>query len=266
MVSIAKNYKRVITALKKTIRGVPQKHWSLLVTVFLLFIQVIFVAKSNLGDLDDAFFVATAETAVATDTLMEFSPYTGEAYEKIPTRYILSPFPLFIAVASQLIGVKPVTMAHTFLPVCLIPLAYAVYYMIGCRMFHGRKREQGFFMLLLNCVMIFSGYSVCTTGVFLYTRIWQGKAILAAILLPFVFYWGVSIYTRPKLKGEWGMILLTMLACCMVSSMGIMLSAIMMGIMGIIQWYQKKDFISLRRMFYCCIPNIIYAGIYILIR
>ena len=266
LLSIIKNHKRIMVSLWKTLKGLKNKHWSLLLVVFILFVQLICVVTSNLGDLDDAFYVATAETAVATDTLMEFSPYTGEAYTKLPARYILSPFPLFVAVISQLIGVKPVTMAHTFLPICLIPLAYAVYYMIGCRMFLGKKKEQGIFMILVNCGVLFSGYSIYTQGVFLYTRIWQGKAVLAAILLPLVFYWGLSIFTRPQLKGEWGMVLATMLSCCLVSSMGIMLSAIMMGIMGIVQWYQKKDFVSLRRMFYCCIPNIIYAGIYMLIR
>lgn len=263
--SAIKNYKRVIEAITDNLKLLTKSHWLLWIVIILLFLQEAYVLDCNLGDLDDAFYVATAETAVATDTLMEYNPYTGELYQTIPSRYVLSPFPLFVAVLSKIIGVKPVTMAHTFLPMCLIALAYVIYYMIGCSLFK-EKIQRAVFLLLINMAMLFSGYSLYTQGVFLYTRIWQGKAVLTALLLPLLFWWGIRIYNDSISRGEWWMILLTMLSSCFVSSMGIMLSAIMMGIMGISILCLKKDMKTVLKMFCCCLPNIIYAGIYILIR
>lgn len=265
VVSAILNYKRVIGAIKDNFQSLPKSHWLLWVVSIFLALQIIYTLNCNLGDLDDAFYVATAETAVATDTLMEVNPYTGELYTGIPSRYVLSPFPLFVAVLSKIIGVKPVTMAHTFLPMCLIALAYVIYSMIGCSLFK-EKLSRAVFLLLINVALLFSGYSLYTQGVFLYTRIWQGKAVLAALLLPLLFWWGIRIYDDSVSRGEWWMILLTMLSCCFVSSMGIMLAAIMMGIMGISILCLKKDIKTVLKMFCCCIPNIIYAGIYIFIR
>ena len=39
---------------------------------------------------------------VQTDTIFEVIPYTGLKYYGLPSRYVLSPFPVFLAVVSQL--------------------------------------------------------------------------------------------------------------------------------------------------------------------
>ncbi|MFQ7552527.1 MAG: DUF6077 domain-containing protein [Blautia marasmi] len=43
-----------------------------------------------------------SHTAVETDSLYAYNPYTGAAYNVLPSRYILSPFPAFLAVTSRL--------------------------------------------------------------------------------------------------------------------------------------------------------------------
>ena len=68
-------------------------------------------------DADDAFYVGTATTAVHTDTIFSVNPYTGNAYRKLPSRYVLSPFPIFLAVISQLCGgLHPAIVAHVIFP------------------------------------------------------------------------------------------------------------------------------------------------------
>ena len=48
-------------------------------------------------DDDDAFYVATASTTLETDTVFQYNAYTGDEYESLPSRYVLSPFPIFEA-------------------------------------------------------------------------------------------------------------------------------------------------------------------------
>ena len=76
----------------------------LVVAGILILIQLIVVVLYAHMDEDDAFYVGTATTAVETDSLYAYNPYTGAAYNVLPSRYILSPFPAFLAVTSRLCG------------------------------------------------------------------------------------------------------------------------------------------------------------------
>ena len=67
----------------------------------LILIQLVVVVLYAHMDEDDAFYVGTATTAVETDSLYAYNPYTGAAYNVLPSRYILSPFPAFLAVTSR---------------------------------------------------------------------------------------------------------------------------------------------------------------------
>lgn len=78
-------------------------------------------------DADDCFYVATATTDVYTDTIFEVDSYTGTAYRALPRRYVLSPFPVFLAVVSQLSGrLHPAVMAHMVFPAVFLSMAYMV--------------------------------------------------------------------------------------------------------------------------------------------
>ena len=79
-------------------------------------------------DADDAFYVATATTSVHTDTIFSINPYTGYAYAHLPSRYVLSPFPVFLAVVSSLCGFHPAIVAHMIFPAVFIFMAYVVLY------------------------------------------------------------------------------------------------------------------------------------------
>ena len=86
----------------------------LVVAGILILIQLIVVVLYAHMDEDDAFYVGTATTAVETDSLYAYNPYTGAAYNVLPSRYILSPFPAFLAVTSRLCGgLHPAIVAHT---------------------------------------------------------------------------------------------------------------------------------------------------------
>ena len=52
----------------------------------------------------------------------------------------------------------------------------------------------------------------------------------------------------------------------MVSSMGIMLGAIMLGIFGFLNVIRNKNIKELCCTLLCCVPNLICAGIYLIIR
>lgn len=236
------------------------------VLILLMILQAIYVGICYQVNDDDAFYVASAQTSLDTNTLFSIDPYTGEAFSTFPARYVLSPFPLFMAFISKLVGVKATVMAHTLLPMVLIMLVYAVYSLWAGELFRDNHKAQTMFMFFVMVVLAFSDFSTHARGMMMFPRIWQGKAVLATILLPLVLLWGVRMIQYPLKKTQWIYMFVVMLACCHTSSMGIMLAAIELGLCGLLAALTQKN---IRLLFYtilCCIPNLIYAGIYVLIR
>ena len=260
-------YRKEITdAFLRLWKERTKSSWLLLICCGLIAIHVISVMLAALGDLDDAFYVAQAETAVKTNTIMEYDPYTGELYKKLPSRYVLSPFPSYVAYLSWLSGLSSAAIAHTFLPGILVVLAYIVYYLAAKLLFPKDLFKQGVFLLFVITILSNSYFSRHSQGVFMYTRIWQGKGTLVAVLIPLLIYWGIRICQGKMKNVDWCLLLCTMLSTCFVSSMGIMLGAIVVGILGIGNFIVNKNWKEVLYMALCCIPNMVYALLYILIR
>lgn len=234
--------------------------------ILLIVIQAAYVSVCYLVNDDDAYYVATAQTSLDTDSMYVIDPYTGEALKSLPARYVLSPFPMFVAFMSRLIGVKAPGMAHTLLPFVLLIFALFVYYMWAKYLFKNERAGQNAFLFFAMAVLAFSGFSTHARGMMLYSRIWQGKAVLAAILLPFLMFLGVKMVTETYKKRDWFLLFLVMLSSCLVSSMGIMLAASEIGIFGLLAAISHKRWKEILWTVVCCLPNILYAGIYVMIR
>lgn len=266
LLSLYFNRKRFKNVFLDKIKWLKSKPWLTLFIVALVMIQTVYISLANLEDHDDSFFVAAAETAMETDTLMEYDPYTGNAYTELPSRYVLSPFPVFIAILSNLLNIRAATTAHTLLALILIPLSYIVWHLTGTILFDKDDKKASVFLLIVMCILVFSGYSAYNQGMFMHIRIWQGKAILASILLPFIFYQGLCIFKKEMSSNDWVLLLFTMLSACFVSSMGIMLAAIMLGVIALADTFIHKNIRNWKKIILCCIPNIIFALIYLFIR
>ena len=240
--------------------------WTLIVALLLIAFQTYMLTTRMHQDADDAFYVASATTALETDTIFSLSPYTGGPYSSLPTRYALSPFFAFTAMIAKICGIHPAIVAHTLFPMILIPLAYMVYALLGRHYFKNRTKAVGIFLITISLIQMFSAFSVYTTGVFTLTRIWQGKATLTGILIPAIFCFSMSAFESSGSKREWFNLLMIMFASCMVSSMGIALSAIMLGMLALITSVRKRNIKILVYSLMCFLPNAMYAVIYLLMQ
>lgn len=268
--SLVLNYKRIGKVLAGIFYAV--KNFTLCIWAQFAFIimQVFVYIRYQYSNADDSFFVASATTSLATDTIFAYDPYTGMEYAKIPARYVLSPFYAFTATVSRATDTHPAIVAHSVFMILFLLLAYAVFALIGRALFDRDMEKSGYFLLVVSALHVFAGYSERTSGLFLLIRLWQGKAILAGILLPMILYLVIRIYSNGEGVKENGadfvLLFLLMAACCMVSSMGVILGAIMLGIFGIVAALVKKNIRFLVPAAACCLPNLLCAGIYLIIR
>ncbi len=264
-VSLILNWRKILSMIKRECRSLCHIPWAGIIVIFVILFQMYMYAAYMHVDDDDAFYLATSTTSVQTDTLFQVDPYSGEEYQAFPSRYVLSPFPVFIAVLSRVSGIHAAILAHTLLPPVLLLLAYVVLGMIGYQLFHGDRKKIWIFVLIGAILPMFLSTTVYMQGSFMLLRIWQGKAVLTAVLLPFLLYCGLCILEGHWKKKDWILLAALMFACCMVSSMGIMLGAAMLGILGIVLAVLKRDAALLVKMAMCGIPNILYTAAYLLV-
>lgn len=232
----------------------------------MIFAQLLVASFLAHMDADDAFYVATATTAVHTDTIFSVNPYTGYDYVNLPSRYVLSPFPVFLAVISSLCGIHPAITAHVIFPAVFIFMAYLVLHQYAKGRFPEDRDARGIFMIFSAVIIWFSGYSIYNSENFQMIRIWQGKACMAAVFLPLLLYLGISIIMKEKQEYSWILLLMADISCCLLSSMGIILSCILLVILIIMGLLRFHDLQKAARAALCTLPSLVLGAVYIMIR
>ena len=247
----------------KKIRSTSVFFW---IAILLVVLQVFVVVKYAHYDADDALYVGAATTAIQEDSIFRINAYTGIPYNRLPRRYILSPFPIYLAVISELCGgLHAAITAHTVFPAVFLPAVYLVLYQLGKKWFSKGKDTQGIFLCIAVILCWFSAYSAYNAGNFQMVRLWQGKAVLAAFMIPLILYLSLTIVFEKKPAYPWLLYGMANLGACLLSSTGIILAPIIMGLFTVIGAIRFK---SIKQMFAglaCCIPSVILGITYVLI-
>lgn len=263
-VSIYKN--RTLEEIRKeTYRTIKTFDVGMVMVFLIVCVQIFLFAYTQHFEGDDSFYLGTAAAAWDSNTMFKIDPYTGDPYVGFPARYVLAPLPILYAILGKLLSMHPVIVAHTLLPFILIPMAYMVLYLIGKHLFPGKKRAIMLFMLFIAVLHSFGYFSVYSVSSFLLLRIWQGKAMIANIILPFTFLLMIKVMKEEGKKNEWFLLLLTAFAACMVSSMGVFLIPLFLGCFGLSYAFARKNIRILMYTVVCLIPNVIYGLIYLFI-
>ncbi len=200
----------------------------LVLALILILLQAAVAALGEHIDDDDAFFVASAETSVTTDTLMEYDPYTGAEYTSgPPARYVFSAWRLLYAALSLLTGMHSALIAHLVLPGLIILFAYLIYALIAQELFSKEEREKrDLFLFIVALVLMTGGYAAHSLGTMLITRGWQGKVIMGTIIQPALFYACHKSMGDKEGRSAWILQFLIVTASCMFSSISVILSTI----------------------------------------
>jgi uncharacterized membrane protein len=125
--------------------------------------------------------------------------------------------------------------------------------------------EVGIFLFIICILNLFGNYSEFTTQSFLLLRVWQGKAILAAGIIPLIIYMCYRISADEKQRILWIFLFFTTSAACLVSSMGIFLAPISVGCWALVDLIKARKIKRTLTYFVCCLPCMVCGVIYILI-
>ena len=247
-----------------------KSRWSLFLwCVFwgLLLLQLCLAVYMTYGDGDDAFYVAVSTITEESNTMYRKLPYTGGS-TGLDGRHGLAPFPVWIAFLARISGIPAVTVAHVAAPLALIPMTYAIYYLICEKLSKGNKEKVPLFLVLTEILVIFGDTSFHSVENFMIARSRQGKAALGSIVIPMMFYIFLMILERIQENRKvewiwWALLAAGILSGCLCSTLGALLLCMLTAIVGLLGAICYRKLWLLLPMACCCLPAVCYGILYL---
>lgn len=270
-----KSFKQILKINIDKLKSMPKL--LTIICILLIGFQIAnYLIYTHIDD-DDAFYVGSATTSIYTNTIFKYSPTTGElAGEHLALRYRLAPFPLFLALISSALSIHPAIVAHVIFPMIFVPVVYIIYYLLGMIIFQENRKSTILLVILINILQIWGCYSIRTTQTFFLFRIWQGKAILASMILPLIWLLFMKANNNNFNFITCFLLFLSVLAGNLTTTMGIGFLPITLMSLVLVYEISKIDFRNLKKnnflislknickCFVCCIPSIILGITYFL--
>jgi hypothetical protein len=227
----------------------------------LVFVQLYFAYAYEINEwsYDDYDYVVNSQDTISTDTISYVNFVNGEM-PYLSDKRAITAWPTYIAYLAKVSGFEVTTVCHTILSVLLLFIAFAVYYYIAKFLF--KDYENRFiFMIILMVLNMFGLYSHYSPTFRLLGAIWQGKAVLYAIALPFFLVYLFQIYSQNVESGRvLPLVALSMGACSLTT-----MSALLISATAIVVWLCSSIFnrkICAVRYLMASMMGVIYLFIY----
>lgn len=265
-----RNYGNPIKYLRQGDTAVTSEEKVEWIIFALLFLFQLFMSFTMMSfDGDDAYYVTQSLLTTETDTLYRIKPYTGLT-TSMDLRHALATVPLWIAYIARVTGIHSTIVAHSIIGFLIIPIIYVIYYECAKILFKKERKKVPIFLIFVSIMYIFGNVSIYTNATFLMTRTWQGKSMLANMVLSVVVWLFLAMFETEKLTREWrlGYWLLLFLNCivaAMCSTASVFLVAALIGIYGVVMTLFRRDFQILLRLIVTCTPLVLYGVIYLLV-
>ena len=165
----------------------------------------------------------------------------------------------------------------------MIPLTYLAYFEVGKKLFSADDVKLPIFLTLVSIMQIWGNSSIYTNATFFLTRTWQGKSILANLVLIVLIWLLLEIFERQegaeafqkrdksdaaasasgpvavqRCSALWGLLIVNNIVAAMMTSMGAFLAAMFIGIAAVVAAVRYKKPGLVVKLGLCCIPNAVY--------
>lgn len=258
-----RGYRQIGEASRSFLNGLSADHFTPAVWIsaaLIILFEACLITFNMHIDTDDARFIAEAMEAVEKDTMLLHHAITGKYVGFVPGEQIkdvTSPYPLFIALLSELYGIHPAITAHTVLPPLLIFLSYIVFDMIGDFLSGSDIKKRGLFLLFLSIINLFSFETIYASGYTLLTIIWQGRSVCAMIMLPLLWYVLMIVSEKESIGApEYFAVVISSLGNTMMSSMGSIFAPILIVVYAFVNLVKKKGIKSFVFTCLCALPSL----------
>jgi hypothetical protein len=249
----------------------PQGKWWILFlcgALLLIFLQSIGSGLFQHIDDDDSRFIAEQVIAVNAGTMYKENLIGGRLeYWNLGDmkKDMISPWTMFVALGCKVSGIAPAIFSHNLFPIYMVLMCYAVYTLLGMKLFPNNREKLSIFLIFVCALNIYGYFSTHTTQAVFLLRIWQGKAIVAALMIPFMTYLMWCIMDGKTKRANIPLYLLAAAAstaASLASGTGITIIPIMVAAFGLAELIHKRSISRAILMWSTAIPSFIYLMCY----
>ncbi len=149
---------------------------------------------------DDYDYVVTSKDAITSDTI-SYVNFIDGTMPNVSGKRAVASWGTYVAMLAKCSGYEVTTVYHTILPVLLLIVAYINFYYIARFLFEEIDNRM-IFLILLSVGYIFGLYSHYSATFRLLGAIWQGKAVLSVIAVPFFTVYLFELYKNTYVKAN----------------------------------------------------------------
>ena len=254
--------KKPIPSLMKYIKTLtPITIVFMVISILVIVAQFLIYFFGQHVDEDDARWMAEANDALTYGDMLTRNFSTGN-YEGgfVEAKDVTSPWAMMWAILARILHVRTSVAVHTIYASFALIVMYMVYYLIARELFEN-KDSRFAFLITVAVINLFYAKTAFTQAVFSMTRIWQGKASVAAVIIPLILYIFICINKRNEVR-DW---LILPVVCCgasLLSGMGVSISAIMVGIYGLYNIVVYKNWKRIPIWMLSLVPGVVFSIIY----
>ena len=211
---------------------------------FLLILAMVLLYNSNQENgawWDASYYIGDVSTSVFHNSISGYDPYTGAYLEDLKSEYQFEVLQNHSAVVCFLTGIPPLIEVKTVLASVHVILFYSIIVLFAQAFFAGRPGLQLLFLLAVEFIDFWSYNTHVRAQILLY-RAYEGKAVLANILIYGMLYLLVRRMRAQKEKAWWWMLFLSAGACCGLNMTSLLLvpvlamAVLVPYILGTRQW------------------------------
>lgn len=237
--------------------------FSFFLMFLLILAQCIFVVFWTDNSADAAYYVANVSANVATNTINIYEPFTGELQDAFYLRYLFGLYPVHNSVVCQVTGIHPLLLTKTVMSVFTVVFSYLLYAEIGKKLFP-EKPENIWRMICFLSLIQFFFHTTYSNASFLLTRGYEGKAILANIIVPAVLYLGLCLYENTNDRVVWSMLFLAAVAGVNISMSGMSIIPVAESAVILPVIICHKKWRKLINYGICLVPSVVILVVYIM--
>ncbi len=231
-----------------------------LLAIYVPVILLAFVTPYIYGD--DRTYLSMVNDIVQSNTLYQIDADTGEEVVFVLAKYALSSYWTWIAYLVKMSGIHSLILCKTVLMFILVPMSYAIQGLLAGHWFRNDERKMRIYMLLVVLASIFGGFSAYTVTYRLYTWVWQSKAFLAIIVLPFLLYYCCMVYEKDTAGWEYVLLMLLIIAACSTTLTGTGLAVAMACLLSAIYAFIQRKIGMVIKTVCSCLPAFVLMVIY----
>ncbi len=263
IISAVINHKKWRLLFMETAEFVRNNSLFCLVILFVILTEAMIIIRCYQFTLDAAFYVGTANTSLATDSINIYNPYTGMWQDHFEMRYFFANYAINDAVMCYLTGLHPLVWCKTVMEAVVIILVNLVMYRLGRVLFKDDLKKTTVFLFFAGALSFFYS-TIFTAQEFFVTRTYEGKTLLGSFVIPLVFLVYIKLLEDHRDRFCWFLLFLISVGSLVLSNSASMLFPAAAGIFMLSLFFVKKDPGILAKMILTALPGVLSMLAYIL--